>query len=89
MAEPLIADAYLQVRKAVFYGSWRAEARVMRCTQNKPEVVEPGCVVVKVRLRIPTEAWGPFEPEAVIDVPADLIQHPIAVEAVDPQNGAS
>ena len=89
MAEPLIADAYLQVKKSRFYGSWHTEARVMRCTQNKPDIVEPGCIVVKVRLRLPAEAWGPFEPEAVIDVPADLIQHPIQVEAVDPTNGAS
>lgn len=84
MAEQLMASAYLQVRKAKFYGRWRDEARVVHCTQNKPEVVEAGCIVVKVRLRIPTEAWGPFEPEAVIDVPAELIQHPIEVKAVDP-----
>jgi hypothetical protein len=51
---------------------------------RRPERIEPGCIVVKVRLRIPSEAWGPFEPEAVIDVPTDLIQHPIEVEAVDP-----
>lgn len=85
MTEPLIADAYLQVEKATFYGAgWKDTARVQRCTQNKPEVVLPGCIVVKVRLRIPAEAWGPFEPEAVIDVPAELIQHPITVTAEDP-----
>lgn len=83
--EPLTADAYLQVEKRIFYGDWyRETARVQKVTQHKPEVVLPGCIVVKVQLRIPAEAWGPFEPEAVIDVPADLIQHPIQVEAVDP-----
>lgn len=81
--EPLTCDAYLQVEKRGFYGSWRDTARVQKVTQNKPEVVLPGCIVVKVKLRIPPEAWGPFEPEAIVEVPAELVQHPIEVEAVD------
>jgi putative intracellular protease/amidase len=84
MSDPLIADAYLQIRKVTSYWGTPREARVMRCTQTKPGEALPGCIVVKVKVRIPVEAWGPFEPEAVIDVPADLIQHPIEVEAVDP-----
>lgn len=83
MTAPLIADAYLQVRKGTF-GTWSTQIRVVKSTQSKPDVIEPGCIVVKVQLRIPVEAWGPFEPEAVVDVPTDLIQHPIEVEAVDP-----
>lgn len=79
---PLEATAYLQVRR--WSNSWRWEARVIKATQRRPEVVEDGCIVVKVRLRIPFEAWDPLAPEAVIDVPADLIQHPIEVEAADP-----
>lgn len=84
MRDPLEATAYLQVRKHP--AAWRWEARVIKSTQRRPEPehVEPGCIVVKVRLRIPFAAWGPFEPEAVINVPADLIQRPIEVEAVDP-----
>lgn len=82
--EPLVATTYLQVWKRQPWGPHSAEARVVKSTQSRPDVVEPGCVVVKVKLRIPREAWDPFEPEAVIDVPAELIQHPIEVEAVDP-----
>jgi len=81
---PLTATAYLQIERGVWKGGWSIEARVRRATQKKPDRPDPGCVVVKVQLRIPHEAWDPFQPEAVIDVPADLIQHPIEVEAVDP-----
>ena len=83
-ARPAEATAYLQLelrRRSTFSAS---EARVVRATQKKPEQAAPGCIVVKVKLRIPVEGWDAFEPEAVIDVPADLIQHPIEVEAVDP-----
>lgn len=81
-AKPAEATAYLQIelRRRLSYTA--SEARVVRATQKKPEQAAPGCIVVKVKLRIPVEGWD--EPEAVIDVPADLIQHPIEVEAVDP-----
>lgn len=78
----LTAETYLQVKKGSF-GTWGTEARVIKATQKKPDAVEPGCIVVKIKLRIPSEAWEPFEPEAVIDVPAELVQHPIVVEAQD------
>lgn len=83
-AKPAEATAYLQIelRRRLSYTA--SEARVVRATQKKPEQAAPGCIVVKVKLRIPVEGWNAFEPEAVIDVPADLIQHPIEVEAVDP-----
>lgn len=81
--KPAEATAYLQVelRRRLTYTA--SEARVVRATQKKPEQAAPGCIVVKVKLRIPVEGWDAFEPEAVIDVPADLVQHPIEVEAED------
>lgn len=91
MAQPNPAEAvaYLQVQltRRLTFGA--SEAKVVRTTQGKPEQAAPGCVVVKVKLRLPVEAWDPFEPEAVIDVPADLVQHPIAVEAEDAIGGDS
>jgi hypothetical protein len=74
------ATAYLQISR----DRYPYDAKVMRSTQKKPEFVEPGCVVVKVQLRLPNVAWEPFAPEAVIDVPADLVQRPVEVEAVEP-----
>ena len=83
-AKPAEATAYLQLELRARSSLRASEARVVRVTQKKPEQAAPGCIVVKVKLRIPVEGWDAFEPEAVIDVPTDLVQHPIEVEAVDP-----
>lgn len=82
---PAEATAYLQVelRRRLTYTA--SEARVIRATQKKPDQAAPGCIVVKVKLRIPVEGWDAFEPEAVIDVPADLVQHPIRVDVEEPE----
>ena len=88
-SRPAEATAYLQVRLVRSLSYAASEARVVKLTQKKPEQVEPGCIVVKIKLRIPTEGWDPFEPEAVIDVPADLVQHPIVEVGIeDPEGGA-
>lgn len=80
---PAEATAYLQVRLGRRLSYSASEAKVVKVTQQKPDQPAPGCIVVKIKLRIPVEGWDAFEPEAVIDVPADLVQHPIAVEAED------
>lgn len=59
------------------------KAVVRGVSTTKPRTPKPRCIVVKVQLRIAQKAWDPFSPEAIIDVPADLVQHPIEVEAVD------
>lgn len=56
----------------------------VRVSQTKPDEVLPGCVVIKLNVRIPDAAFEPFQPEAVIDIPAELVQRPIEVEAGDP-----
>lgn len=78
---PAEATVYLQVRLDRKLTYMASQAAVVRLTQKKPEQLLPGCIAVKVKLRIPVEGWDPFEPEAVVDVPADLVQRPIAVEA--------
>ena len=77
------ATAYLQVelRRRSNYNP--SEARVVKVTQKKPEQAAPGCIVVKIKLRIPVEGWDAFEPEAVVEIPADLVQHPIEIVAKD------
>lgn len=80
---PVTADCYLQITNVV--RNWRSSSgAVKKMTTKLPEVREPDTVLVKVRLRIPWEAFQPLQPEAVIDVPADLVQRPILVEAVEP-----
>ena len=59
------------------------KARVAQASSRPPMKPQPGCIVIKLRIRVPAAAWHPITPEAVIDVPAELIQHPISVEAVD------
>lgn len=81
--QPAEAAAFLQVRLDTRRSYGTSEANVVAVTQRKPETARPGCIVVKVKLRIPVEGWDPFEPEAVIEVPADLVQHPIEISAED------
>jgi hypothetical protein len=82
--QPAEATAYLQVRlnRKTTYGA--SEASVVGLTQNKPSQPKPGCIVVKAKIRIPVEGWDPFEPEAVIDIPVGMIQHPIEIEVESP-----
>lgn len=90
MSRHVVATAYLQI--AHVSGStydrdrneWDGKGIVRNVTNNRPDTVLPGCIVVKVRLRVPAAGWEPFTPEAVIDVPADLVQRPVEVEAVTP-----
>lgn len=81
MSQMRDGTAYLQVRRAP---GWGASLRVVKSTQRRPEVIEPGCVVVKIVLRLPSEAFEPLSPEAVVTVPTELVQRTIEVEAVDP-----
>ena len=82
-AQPAEAVGFLQIRldRRSNYGA--SQASIVGVTQRRPEQPRRGCIVVKIKLRIPVEGWDPFQPEAVIDVPADLIQHPIEVGAED------
>ena len=90
MTRQVAATAYLQIAHVpgANYdrerGVWDGKGIVRRVTNTRPETVLPGCIVVKVRLRVPVAGWAPFTPEAVIDVPADLVQRPVEVEAVEP-----
>lgn len=72
--QPAEATVYLQVRLNQRNLYRASDAQVVKLTQKRPARLEQGCIVVKVKLRIPVEGWAPFEPSTVIDVPADLIQ---------------
>lgn len=79
------ASCYVQIRaKRYSYSGRISEIVPVRVTKKKPTVVAEGCVVVKVRIRIPAAAFEPLQPEAIVDVPLDLVQRPVEVEAGDP-----
>lgn len=85
MSDTRTATAYLQIEgkdPGPNYDSGRRA--IIRSVHNKrPQTVRSGCIVVKVQLQIPTAAWLPISPEAVVVVPESLVQHPVEVEAVD------
>lgn len=66
------------------YGLRRVmDARITRFVKKAPTFLEEGEVAVKVRFRLPIAAFDPLHPSAVIDVPIDLIQREVIVEAVE------
>lgn len=80
------ATAYIQIADRQVRGSWRPDtsATVVKVTNTPPERLEPGCVLVKVQIRVPREAWAPAMPAVVVDVPLDLVGQSVEAEAVQP-----
>lgn len=76
--------AYLQVRP---HPNYAGELRAVKVTQKPPEVVEPGCIVIKLGLLVPVEAFLPLEPEVDVVVPVEKVQRPVAVEVDDATDG--
>lgn len=84
MSETVDATGYLVIE------GWRNRvsgrvltAKTVRLTQGKPASLMVDQVAVKVTVRLPAKAFDALQPEAVIIVPEELIQHPVVVEAVD------
>lgn len=78
---------YVQIRAHRY--SWSSMVRALtavRVTKSKPVTLLDRCVAVKITMRIPDAAFEPFSPEVVIDVPIELVQRPIEVEAGDASN---
>jgi hypothetical protein len=68
---------------------WVKGAKVIGITQAKPRRPRGGAVIVKLTIRIPTLAFMPLEPEAIVVIPADMtITTPLEVIAQDPTEGA-
>lgn len=79
------ATAYIQLADHSPRGDafWANDATVVNVTNAPPRQVAPGCIVVKVALYVPREAWAPAMPAVEVDVPADMVA-PVTAEAVDP-----
>ena len=77
------ASAYLTVEASrIRYGNKSVQsAKVVRVTQGKPAILQVDQIAVKVTIELPTAAFDPLEPQAIIVVPEELIQHPVTVEA--------
>jgi hypothetical protein len=70
--------AYLTVREDP--RRYRKLAPV-KVTSKPPAVLDGDSVVIKLHLRIPTAAFRPLNPTAIVTVPEELIQYPVEVEA--------
>lgn len=87
MAGQVYADVWLQI--APVRNKWRKEviegARGKKITQKKPDLVEPDCILVKLRVILPRDIFNPPVPSADIVVPESLVQdlQTIQVTALD------
>lgn len=69
--------AYLTVRKDRRY----RKVTPVKVTSKPPTIGDANSVVIKLHLRIPTAAFEPLTPSAVVTVPTELVQHVVEVEA--------
>ena len=88
MSDTHDATFYVQVEPT--FWRWASDPQVasisaVRMTQKRPRVQRPGTAMVKLTVRIPDAAFLPLRPEAVIEIPMDLVTiEPLHVEAGDP-----
>lgn len=85
MSETVTATAYLVVQGRD-RRSWGDDKRVRsaavtKARRAKPDSLGEDEIVVKVRIELPRQAFEPLEPEALVVVPEELVQHVVEVEA--------
>lgn len=81
----MTATAYLVVRGVRQNWGQRprpiSEAKIATVRQAKPTTLGVDEILVKVKVQLPRRAFEPLEPEALIVVPEELIQHVVEVSA--------
>jgi hypothetical protein len=86
MTDTVTATGYI-VLEAVRsrYGKQEVrDAKVRKVTQARPGL-STDQIAVKLQIRVPAAAFGPFQAAAVIDVPAELIaENNVEVQAEEP-----
>lgn len=55
--------------------------RATRITQSRPSKPAPNTVLIRLTVRVPDAAFQPLEPQAVVVVPEEFVEHPIEVIA--------
>jgi hypothetical protein len=62
-------------------------AKMTNATQARPSKQKPGSVLIKLTVRLPKSAFYPLRPEAVVVIPASLIETAsVEVTAENPEN---
>lgn len=83
---PHEVEMYVQIEREDYPRYYNGKVRTAvarRITAKKPADPLPGAIVVKLTVRIPDEAFQPLTPAAIIDVPLELIQRAVEVQAGD------
>lgn len=88
MTAPSTHDATFYVRIHAergpsYWGSKIQRLKAGWVTQSKPSNLPKDTVAVKLTVRLPDEVFEALTPEAVIVVPAELVQRAIEVQAGD------
>jgi hypothetical protein len=94
--QPTAVDATFYAQVEPKFQNWGTDAsgnrvldgaRVVAITQQRPGKPKSGAVIVKLTIRVPTPAFLPLAPEAIVVVPAELTDRaPIDVTASDPHD---
>lgn len=87
MTETVAAIGYVVVQGVRSrYGKQEVrEAKVRRVTQSRPSLGTDE-IAVKLAVRVPVAAFGPFEAAAVVDIPEDLVAaNNVEVTAENPE----
>jgi hypothetical protein len=78
------ASFYIVVEgTTAYYGDDIAGFKGRRLTAKKPSKLGKNEIAIKLSVRIPKQAFEAFQPEATIDIPADLAIAPSVDVAVD------
>lgn len=77
------AHAYvvLEGQRRSYNPEFVKSAKATRVTQKKPNTLVGDEIAVRVTFRIPAAAFNAIQPQAIVDIPEDLIQHPIEAVA--------
>lgn len=62
--------------------TYSSKGLVRRHGGTRPAEPDPGCVVVRLVIRIPATAWAPIQ-GGTIEISEDQVMHPVEVTASD------
>lgn len=74
-------DVFLQFERGHTY---RNDMRLVNATAKKPAKPKSGAVVVKIQVRIPSSAFEPLSPEAIVTIEEAISRQVVQVVAQDP-----
>lgn len=86
MSDKIRASAYVIVQADVLASGKVRGAKITGTRQNRPDL-RWNEIAVRVHLDLPAAIFARITPEAVIDVPDDIVVHPVVVATTTPAEG--